>query len=267
MTVATAELKLWSVTTLIKLGLGEGPGLVKWKIRQPAELAYDQFKILQSFIDQGDRDAAVKWLTDRPYSESQRAALRGTAIHQVAEKLALGERPEITPAQEPYVRHYRRWLEHFRPRFLMAEAPVYNPTEHYAGTLDGIVELDGRRLVVDYKTTEHPPGGEKRRPPFPEVALQLCAYRQAEHVGVLSEQRYAGGRRYYLYDPAARHEPMPATDGALCIVLSPFDCVAVPVRTDDEVWDTFLHVTECARWEIGNGRGLFGPPLAPPEEA
>jgi hypothetical protein len=148
----------------------------------------------------------------------------------------------------------------------MAEAPVYHPAEHYAGTLDGIMELEGSRLVFDYKTTEHHPDGEKRRPPFPEVALQLCAYRHAREVGVLSEQRYAGGRRYYLYDPDVPHEPLPETDGAICIVMSPYDCFAVPVRTDEQVWDAWLHVIECARWQLQDGYGVFGPQLAPPPE-
>jgi hypothetical protein len=105
------------------------------------------------------------------------------------------------------------------------------------------------------------------RPPYPEVALQLCAYSRCTEVGVMSEQRYAGGKRYYLYDPEAKHEPMPGVDGALCIVVSPDDCFAVPVRIDDSVWATWMSVIKCAGWTLRGQSDLFGPPLPAPAEA
>jgi hypothetical protein len=152
----------------------------------------------------------------------------------------------------------------------MVEAPVYNATEGYAGTTDGILKLEGRPFLFDYKTTEHPPTKESR-PPYGEVALQLCAYAHATEVGVLSEQRYSGYRRYYLYDPTAKHEVLPEadTDWALAIIVSPYDCRAVPTRIDEPVWQAFLNVKEVARFqtELAAKRELFRPPFeAPPEE-
>ena len=260
-------LRLWSVTTLIKLGLGTSEPLVNWVARSTAEAAIDQRRVIDEMLRADDRAGAIEHLVKARYRKSGKAAVRGTDFHRVAEQFALGAEPEIPEHVAPYAAQYRDWLERFQPRFLMSEAPVYNVTEHYAGTLDGIIELGGRRLLVDLKTTEHPPDGERSRPPYPEAALQLVGYSRAELVGVLSEQRYSGGRRYYLYDPDAEHEPMPEVDGALCIVVSPFDCLAVPVRVDDEVWKAFRHVRECARWQIETSRGLFGPPLAVPKVA
>jgi hypothetical protein len=121
--------------------------------------------------------------------------------------------------------------------------------------------IDGQRLVFDVKTTEHAPDSGRSRPPFPEVSLQLTAYRRAELVGVLSEQRYASGKRYYVFDPDATHEPMPETDGAVCLVVSPFDYQLVPVRTDDVVWRAWRHVMEAARWQVETSRNVFGPPI------
>jgi hypothetical protein len=192
--------------------------------------------------------------------------MRGTEIHAAAEAIALGAAPTIPPGNEAYVEQYARWIGRFQPKFLMAEAPVYNPAEGYAGTLDGIMELDGLPCLYDIKTTEHPPGGDRARPPFPETALQLVAYARATEVGVISEQRYASGKRYYLYDPSAKHEPMPQVAGAFVLVLSPFDCTAIPVRIDDEVWRGFRAAIRCARFNVVTSKSLFGPQLSLREE-
>lgn len=261
--------RLWSVTTLIKHGLGTGEGLVRWSVRQPCEIAYDRFATLASFHESGDREGAIKWLMEARWNRTKKAMARGTELHAIAEELALGGSPVIPEGAAPYIDQYRRWLDRYQPEFLMAEAPVYNLTERYAGTCDGLMRLPSfgpEPIVFDYKTTEYAPDGEKARPPWPEVALQLAAYARAEVVGVISEQRYASGKRYYVYDPAKQHEAMPKVEHAVCIVISPYDCVAVPTRIDESVWTTFLYVRECARFRLSADGGLFGPPLSPPPE-
>jgi len=200
-------------------------------------------------------------LSGSRWATSRKAAARGTDIHKAAEQIALGVTPEIEDDVLPYVEHYTAFLNEFKPKFLMSEAPVYSPTHGYAGTSDGIMEIDGKTVIFDLKTTAHAPDSGRARPPFGEVALQMCAYSRAEEVGLLSEMRYAGGKRYYIYDPAAKHEPMPKVDGALCIVISPYDLMAVPVRIDDEVWRSFRHVMEAARWQVATSRNVFGPPI------
>lgn len=256
--------RLWSVTTLNKEVLGAGEGLVQWHIGQAAEAAYDGIETLQTFVKRGEREAAVKWIKDSRWTKSDQAKARGTDIHTIAEKIALGEKPEVAPNIVPYVDQYRRWLDAFAPTFLMAEAPVYNLSYGYAGTLDGILELSGQRLLFDYKTTPHGPDSGKARHPFPEVALQLVAYANAEEVGLLAERRYEQGKRYYVYDPTATHEPMPQVDGALCIVISPHDCIAVPVRIDEGVWANFTRLRWLADLLLEQRSTLFAPPLPYP---
>lgn len=255
-------LKLWSVTTLIKIGLGTSDGLVGWVARVTAEAGIDSAETIAVMVKNEGRDAAIRWVTQRRFDRTSRAQDRGSALHAVFEAYALGqEPPPVDDELRPYVEQYLGWLDRFRPEYVLAEAPVYNPTEHYAGTLDGVMKIDGLPLLFDYKTTEYPPGGEKSRPPWPEVALQLAAYRRATEVGVLSEQRYAGGRRYYLYDPTAKHEPMPEVEGALCIVVSPYDCEAYPIVADETVWRAFLIVREAARWQLATSQNVIRSPL------
>ena len=244
-------INLYSVTSLLKLGLGTSDALVNWAVRTTAEAAYDKPTILQAFRDEDDKAGAIKWLADQRYQSSGKAAARGTDLHKAAEQLALGQEPEVEEPILPYVEQYRRFLDTFEPEFLMSEAPVYAPSYGYAGTCDGVMVIDGRRLLFDIKTTSYGPNSGKSRPPYPETSLQCVAYRRAELVGVLSEQRYASGRRYYQFNPGASHEPMPETDGAVVIVISPEDFQMVPLRTDDEVWRCWRHVMESGQADQG----------------
>lgn len=265
----TEPLRFWSVTTLVKIGMGTSDPLVSWAVRTTAEYALANSDTLASLANT-DRAGAMDLLTRARYRSSGKASARGSDLHAAAEKMALGVSPEVAEEIVPYAEQYRRFLHEHRPEFLLAEAPVYSPSRFYAGTLDGIMRLEGQTVVFDIKTTDVAPGTktesgrEKTRPPYAETALQLAAYRRAELVGVLSELRYAGGKRYYLYDPDADHKPMPETDGAVCIVISPYDYMVVPVRTDDEVFKCFLAARECARFQVDVSKRVFGPPIGSP---
>ncbi|MDH4159265.1 MAG: hypothetical protein OEV62_03335 [Actinomycetota bacterium] len=255
------ELRLYSVTSMMKLAMGNGDALLNWAVNTTAEAAYDRHNILHQFIQDGDRDGAVKWLKDQRWAKTGAAAARGTELHKAAEKLALGQQPDIPDEHAGYLEQYERFLSEHQPQFHMAEAPVYNPAAGYAGTLDAVLTIDGQTVVADIKTTPHAPDSGRSRPPYPEVALQLCMYRRATDVGVLAEQRYASGKRYYLFNPDQHHEPMPDTDGAVCIVVSPFDYMVVPVRTDELVWRYCRHMIEMARWSVSVSKTVLGPPI------
>lgn len=259
-----SEVKLWSATSLIGLALGTSKPLVEWNVRQACETAFDKFGTLKAFHEDGDREGAIKWLKDSRWTKTGAAAARGTDVHKAAEQLALGTVPKVDPAIEPYVEQFRRFLADFEPEFLMAEAPVYNLTHGYAGTLDAIARIDGKPVVMDMKTTAHGPNSEKSRPPFPEVALQLTLYRNAELVGLLADRREMSYRRYYVLDPEVQHtEPMPETEGGVCLVISPEDYLLVPVDTSERIWKACRHMIEVARYQVVTSKGVFGPVIQP----
>lgn len=257
-----SDLNLYSVTTLIKEGLGTGKGLVYWHSTQPLKWAVENLDAFTA-LAKADPAAAVKTAADSRYAKSGQAAARGTDIHSAAEALALGQTPEIEDHIAPYVEQYVRFLERHQPEFLMSEAPIYAPGNSYAGTCDGIMVLGGKTVIFDIKSHDKTPDA-KSRPPYPEVALQLAAYSRAELVGILSEKRESNYGRYYVFSPDQHHEPMPAVEGAVCIVVSPYDCRVVPVRIDDEVFRAFLHVRECARWQIDISKRVLGPEITVP---
>jgi hypothetical protein len=264
-----AKLQLWSATTLIKQALGVGEGLVNFNKETVIGICYDKFPIFKAFVDEGDRNGALDWALGGYWDALGKASARGTEVHKVAEKYALGLVPDIPEGMEPYVTQYRCFLEDFQPEFLMAEAPVYNLTYLYAGTLDGIAKIQGVTTLIDIKTTEHGPdavtrkGKPKRRPPFAEVALQLSLYRYAELVGLLADRVETHRGRYYSFDPASQTEPMPQVEAAVCVVVSPFDYKVVPVDTSERIWTVARHMMKVAEFQVVTSNLVFGPELTP----
>lgn len=264
MTEAADDNLVWSVTTLLKAGTPRGDALVGWAAKVTAEAALEYRAAINTMMEQEppQRDAALEMLTKARFRKTKLAMARGTDVHAAAEAINLGLEPpaDFPAALLPWVEQYRLFLSDFKPTFRLAEAPVFNLTHRYAGTLDSIVEIDGKSYLLDVKTHDKDPDASSR-PPYPDIALQLVAYRNAELVGIGEvTRREIYGRRYYVYEPeSASYVDMPQVDGALALAISPYDYRLVPVRVDDEIFTQFLYVKEVARWNLQVSKTVLGP--------
>lgn len=266
----TELLELWSVTELLK-AVGASRPIVEWHCEQTALAALESRPVIDAMLKTDTLAEVVKWIKGKRWSVSERHKIRGTVVHHAAEALALGRDPGVIDAEyQPYVDQLARWLDTWQPVFELSEAPVFNRSEGYAGTLDGIMALtdalgERRRLIFDYKTT--PKGPEaKSRPPYSEVSLQLSAYAHAEEVDLVraaeaSRDEDEWKRRYYTYDPTRTYEPMPKVDGGICIVVSPVDCFAQYVSVGDVPYHSFLHARDFVFWNEKLWRNAFGQKL------
>lgn len=235
---------VWSVTTIIGGGLPK-PALVPWGMKTVAEYAVGNYKRLYAMCQaaEGDDEAmyqVVAWLKGSPYREREKKADLGTLLHELAEAKAL-ERPlpAITPDVAPLYAQYQRFVKEWHPEFEMAEATVFNLRESYAGTLDAIVRMNGRRLLLDWKTGKDI---------YPEAALQLAAYAHAEAV--------------YLAPGVTA--PLPEIDGAVAVNITADTYRVVPVEIGEPVWRSFRYVRECFRFMEEISKGVLGEPWPAP---
>jgi hypothetical protein len=244
--------KFWSVTTIIGGGLPK-PALLPWGIKSVAEAAVQKRRTLMAMTSECERDgkctpadwcsscdAAVRWLKSAPYQQRDKAADMGTKIHEAAEAYKLGKPMPPWPEDiAPTMAQFERWLLAFGPTFEQTEASVYHRAQRYAGTLDSIVTLsDGRRVLIDYKTG---------KAVYPEVGLQLAAYRHAEFIGL----------------PDGNEAPVPEVDGAAVLHLRPDSWQFIDVRADDEVFTAFLYCRETFRFMEETSKTVIGEALLP----
>lgn len=261
------DLKCWSVTTLI--GALDKPALMYWAAEQTAKCAVEQYSAWVAIAKSAGQAEAIKWLTSARFRtpEGERtAADLGTAVHAAVEEYTLtGNRPEVDAEVAPYLEQFDRWAQVWQPAYLATEVTVYSPRYGYAGTCDGFFVLDGTPCIFDLKTSKK--SVDKQGKPvgvYPEIALQLAAYRYAELAAVWRPRRFEQmRRRYYLLseEEQAAALPVPAVDAGVGIKITPGSCIAYPVRCDDEIFERFLFVVEAARFVFETGKAVVGAPL------
>lgn len=261
------DLRMWSVTTLI--GCLDKPALIYWSAEETAKAAVKSMKSVAAMVDEQGPDAAVEWLKGarfrRPRGQRTAAEL-GTAVHAACEEYVItGQRPDVDDEVAPFLAQFDAWCDEFQPDYQAAEVTVFSPTYGYAGTCDAFLTIDGVRFIADYKTTRKSFDG-KGNPtgPYPEVALQLAAYRWSELAAVWRPRRFEKyRRRYYLLSPEERAlaAPVPEVDTGLVIHLTPEHCHAYPVDCGEGVFDSFLAVIDAARWSFDLSKAAIGQPL------
>lgn len=116
------------------------------------------------FFEMGSMEAADE--------VKNKSAEHGTLVHEVVQKLAVGQRPEVPervrPAAEAFLKFNDIRKIHFHPEYI--EQQVWSGYHRYAGTVDALASIDGKFGVLDIKTSTGF---------YPEYNLQTAAYVQA----------------------------------------------------------------------------------------
>jgi len=196
--------KTTSVTTILSAGIPK-PMLVGWAARVAAEYAV------------ANPGATLQEIKDAPTRERDKAGVRGTAVHDLAEKIIHGTPVSVPEELYPYVDGYVRFLDRFHVTPILTERTVAHRGLGYAGRFDAIVELPTLHgpepVMVDLKTSN----GVYR-----ETKAQCAAYSLAD---------------FYVEDDAPEKE----------ILLPEIQATYVAHVTPD---GTFLHPLARTRAEI-----------------
>lgn len=226
------------VTTLIKGGL-PAPTLMYWSARSVAEYVADHDAEVEQLRGMG-RGPMVAALKEVPWSQRDKAGVKGTEVHALAEQLVAGLEVDVPDHLAGHVESCVRFLDEWRPEPLIVEKSVAHRTHWWAGRPDLIARMpDGRTALLDWKTAE---SGI-----WPETAFQLAAYSHAE---------------FYAPEPDIE-EPLPHIDWCAAVHLRADGYSVVPVQADETVYKQFRHiafVATCAK----TAKTLVGEPLPTP---
>lgn len=128
-----------------------------------------------------------------------KAAARGTEVHQAAENYANFGIEDISPEHRGYFDSFRMWFDGNKPEVVSTEFKTYHKYLIYGGTVDLLAYINGHLYVIDYKTTS---SVEKML-----TRVQLEAYKRAlishgipvERKAILHLTQY--GCTFTEYDP------------------------------------------------------------------
>lgn len=211
------------VTTLIGKGLPKD-ALMYWSARTVAEYVAqnpDEVETLRG-LGEGPMIAALKGI---PWQKRDEAAVRGTDVHAIAEKVVHGEPVDVPEHLLAHVQGYVDWLDKFAATPVLTERSVANREHKYAGRFDLIADIAGTRYLLDVKTSKGVYGS---------TALQCSAYRNAE---------------FYVDDddPDTEH-PMPEGIERLGVLhVTENGTELRPLDSTENPWRDFLHVAWVAR--------------------
>ena len=117
------------------------------------------------------RAPMVEALKNVPWQVRDEAAIRGTDVHALAEKLINGEEVQVPDHLVSRVEGLAKLLDEFQIQPLLTEVSVGNRKLWYAGRLDTVSVINDVNWVLDFKTSSGVYG---------ETALQTAAYARAE---------------------------------------------------------------------------------------
>jgi hypothetical protein len=228
------------VTTCLSEGYPK-PALVDWASRVTAGYAVDNWDDLAELgvAERLRRLEKARWETVRT------AAVRGTAVHDIAQRLQAGEELEVPEHLIGHVDSYLAFVHDWKPAEILVEAPVFSREFQYAGTCDLVADLQAvnQRWLLDFKTS--------KGSPYPEVALQLAAYRYSD---------------FYI-DQAGNERPMPTVDRTGVVWLRADGYDLIPLNAGPEAFEAFGHVQQVAAYRADDISTWVGEALQPPTSA
>jgi len=223
--------KVQGATTVLSKSIPK-PALIAWAANESAKFAVNQWDELATLpiVDRLER-IKKEWRGVR-----DRAALRGTEVHNLAEKVVHGEEVEVPDHLAGHLEAYIQFLDDFQVVPVLVEKAVFSRSYKYAGTFDLVAEINGIRWLLDIKTNA---SGV-----YAETALQLAAYRFAD---------------FYIEDDLSEHA-MPEVErtGVIHVTASGYELVPVIANRDE--FGTFCHAIQMANW-MDDNKDLVQPAL------
>lgn len=228
------------VTTI--LGVLNKEAIPKWAAKTVAEFVADQPDAIEVLRASG-RNALVNTLKEVPWQARDKAADRGTTLHDYAEQILGGAELDVDalpPELVPVLENAIAFLDDWQIRPLLVEAPVASRRHWWAGTLD---------LVADYvHPVTHKPGRavfdwKSGKALYPEYAWQFAAYGHADFTGLNGDER-----------------AMPADiTASFGVQIRPDGYDVAPMKYGDEIYQEFLAIK--AAYEVAKvGRGDWKRP-------
>jgi hypothetical protein len=155
------------VSTTTAIGALPKKKLQDWKDRKLIE----DYRLHEEHVRKMKPADVISYLKTQDMSTF---ASTGTDVHRYVEDIAKG-RPlaDADGTTAPFYSQVHNFLDDYRPNLIHSELTVLNRDWMYGGRIDLVVEIGGRRYVLDVKTGKAVYG---------EVGLQLASYANAGFV-------------------------------------------------------------------------------------
>jgi hypothetical protein len=232
--------KIMGVTTA--LNAKAKPALTGWAGRVTAEYAIDHWAELDAMPPSERLDT----LRSVQFNTKNAAALRGTQIHQLAERIVHGKTVDVSDENRGPVEATARFYDKWQIEPIAAEVPLANTRYRYGGTGDlfaYVGKLGNALCLIDLKTS---------RGIYSETALQLTGYERCD--------------LWQPDGPASEGTP-PVVEACYVAHIQADTVLMLPAEHDQEAFDQFLYALAMARDDaaVADNPRIHAP-IEPPED-
>ena len=168
-------------TTILSAGIPK-PAIAYWAAKVAAETAAEWVDGLSAagvdrdwVLASADPEALAKTWKQAPWKKRDEAAVRGTAVHALAERVIHGDEVDVPDEYLAHVNGYVDFLDTWDVTPILTEKSVANRRHWYSGRFDLIASIpglhDGAPVEIDLKTSNSV---------YADTAYQAAAYARAE---------------------------------------------------------------------------------------
>ena len=162
------EKQMTGVTTILSVIAKNS--LIQWAANEAVEYITEKALYFESTNDwKVSGDILVEARTAHVRKRDKSADI-GTVAHSWISDYIGGKNPERNEEIAIITDNFLKWVEEAKPKFLASEKVVWHREAFYAGTLDFVAEINGKKMLGDIKTGSNI---------YPEMWLQLAAYQYA----------------------------------------------------------------------------------------
>lgn len=153
--------KLWPGVTTVTANLAKG-FLMPWATKMCAEAVKERREELQNpLLDKTQFDELIDECKRAAKDKSEAAKEAGTLVHDwidayVKAKIAGTDLPEATPGHpeaQKSCEAFIAWERQAKPTWIEADCVVGSATHEFGGRFDALAEIDGKKVLIDFKTS------------------------------------------------------------------------------------------------------------------
>jgi hypothetical protein len=199
------------------------------------------------------REVQEKYLKKAPDRIRDAAAKIGTDVHDIMERLALGEKIDVPEEYRNHIAAWRDFMQRWGVRVRDTEFTVEG--DNYMGTGDLLFESevypDLGLILGDYKSSE---SGI-----WPDIALQLAAIRYAKHILRCLKRPHPDDYEHKPEDVVIDTMTLPQIKSYVGIQITDKGHKVVPVRVNMNTYRVFQAAYIVADWKTDREKNALGP--------
>lgn len=149
------------------------PALLYWSANMAADYFKENVKPGVAY-DEIQLETIWKLAKKAHTAKKEEAGSIGHLVHDFVDKYCKGEEP-MMPINEKAIggiNRFLQWVKEHNVKFLSNEQACFSKKYNYAGTIDGICQIDGKLYIFDLKTSNSI---------YDTYLIQVAAYRQARN--------------------------------------------------------------------------------------